>query len=112
MKGPLFKFAYDREADVMYLFKDKPRRGRPAEIGEDFILRLDATTGEVIGLTIVDFSRHFPAFRSTGKRRLPDRGTFSAYAFLAGVTPERRWPQAGVGIIFSRRARIAHRMNH
>ena len=89
-KGPQFKFAYDREADVIYLFKDKPRRGRSAEIDTDFILRLAPETGEVVGLTIVDFSRHFPAFRSTGKKRLPDRGTFSPQAFMAGVTAETR----------------------
>ena len=89
-KGPQFKFAYDREADVLYLFKDRPQRGRSAEIDEDFILRLHPKTGEVMGLTIVDFSRHFPAFRSTGKKRLPDRGTFSPQAFMAGVTTERR----------------------
>ncbi len=89
MKKLQFKFAYDREADVMYLFKDKPRRGKSTEIGEDFILRLDPTTGEVVGLTIIDFSRHFPAFPSRGKRKLPDRGTFSPQAFLAGVAAGR-----------------------
>ena len=85
MKRSEFSFAYDREADVMYLFKGKPQRAKTAEIGEDFILRLDAKTGEVVGLTIVDFSRHFPVFRSGAKRRFPDRGKFSAQAFLAGV---------------------------
>ena len=88
MKGSQFNFAHDREADVMYLFKGKPQRGKTAEIGEDFILRIDPTTGEVVGLTIVDFSRHFPAFRSAPKRRLPRRGTFSPQAFFAGVTAE------------------------
>ena len=74
----------------MYLFKGKPRRGKTAEIGEDFVLRLDPRTGEVVGLTIIDFSRHFPAFRSGGRTRLPARGTFSAQAFLAGVTEATR----------------------
>ena len=86
MKALQFNFAYDREADVMYLFKGKPQRGKTAEIGEDFILRIDPTTGEVVGVTIIDFSRHFPAFRSARKRRLPSRGTFSPQAFFARVT--------------------------
>jgi uncharacterized protein YuzE len=90
MKGAQFNFAYDRGADVMYLFKGKPRRGKTAEISEDFILRLDPKTGEVTGLTIVDFSRHFPVFRSGARRRLPDRGKFSAQAFLAGVMGSTR----------------------
>ncbi len=86
MKLSQFNFAYDLESDVMYLFKAKPRRGKSIEVSEDFIFRLDPITGEVIGLTSIDFSRHFPAFRSAGKRRLPSRGTFSPQAFFASVT--------------------------
>ncbi len=86
MKLSQVNFVHDRQSDVMYLFKAKPRRGKSIEVSEDFILRLDPITGEVIGLTIIVFSRHFPLFRSARKRRLPRRGTFSPQAFFAGVT--------------------------
>ncbi len=88
MKLSRFNFVYDRQSDVMYLFKAKPRRGKSIEISEDFILRLVPITGQVVGLTIIDLSRHFPAFRSARKRRLPRRGTFSPRAFFAGVLAE------------------------
>ena len=57
------QFHYDREADVLYLSVGRPQRAKTVEMGEDFILRLHSKTAEVIGVTIIDFSRHFPQRR-------------------------------------------------
>lgn len=67
-------FAYDREADVLYLSVGRPQKARTVEIGRDFILRLDPKTDRVIGLTIVDFSKHFAAIR----KRVPSKGNINA----------------------------------
>ena len=70
----MVKFSYDREADVMYLSLGRPQKARTVEIGRDFIVRLDPKTGRVVGLTIVDFSKHF---RAIGKN-VPLKGNFDA----------------------------------
>lgn len=70
----MVKFSYDREADVMYLCVGRPQKARTVEIGQDFILRLDPKTRRVVGLTIVDFSKHF---RTIGKN-VPPEGNFDA----------------------------------
>jgi len=72
------KFSYDHEADVMYLSVGRPQKAKTVEIGRDFVLRLDPKTERVIGLTIVDFSKHFAAI---GKK-LPPKGNFNAERLL------------------------------
>jgi len=63
------KFHYDRDADVMYFSLGIPQKAKTLEITDDFILRLNPETQEVVGLTIVDFSKHFSLFK-----KLPDEG--------------------------------------
>ncbi len=70
----MVKFSYDREADVMYVSVGRPQKARTVEIGRDFILRLDPKTDRVIGLTIVDFSKHF----RTISKNIPSKGTLDA----------------------------------
>ena len=77
------QFHYDREADVLYLSVGKPQRAKTVEIGEDFVLRLHPKTGEVIGMTIVDFTRHFPKLK-TGLK-LPVNGSFNPAQILEHV---------------------------
>ncbi|MGH9364233.1 MAG: DUF2283 domain-containing protein [Thermoanaerobaculia bacterium] len=72
------KFSYDQEADVMYLSVGRPQKAKTVEIGRDFVLRLDPKTERVIGLTIVDFSKHFAAI---GKK-VPPKGNFNAERLL------------------------------
>ncbi|MBZ0302819.1 MAG: DUF2283 domain-containing protein [Anaerolineae bacterium] len=50
---------YDREADVLYLSIGEPRRAISREIGDDVLLRIDAETETVIGLTIMNLSTRF-----------------------------------------------------
>lgn len=52
----LMRVGYDREADVLYLSIGSPRPAVSRELGDDVLLRLDAVTGEVVGLTILNLS--------------------------------------------------------
>lgn len=78
------QFHYDREADVLYLSVGKPQRAKTIEMGEDFILRLHPKTGEVVGVTIIDFSRHFPQL-NPAQLRLPVNGSFDPGRLLEQV---------------------------
>ena len=60
MEENTFTYSYDREADVMYLSIGQPQKAKTIELTDDFLLRLSPQTREVVGLTIIDFSRHFP----------------------------------------------------
>jgi len=64
------KFHYDEEADVAYFSVGKPKKAKTIELADDFILRLDPETQEVVGLTVIDFSKHFSVF----KGRFPVEG--------------------------------------
>ena len=54
-----FKILYDKEADVLYVSLGHPKFTDYVELDDDFILRLDPETKEVVGFTIVDFATHF-----------------------------------------------------
>jgi uncharacterized protein YuzE len=75
------QFHYDREADVLYLSIGKPQKAKTIEIGEDFVLRLHPKSGQVVGVTIINFSRHFPQLRP-GRSGLPTNGSFNAARLL------------------------------
>ncbi len=62
-------FHCDREVDVMYFSLGMPKKAKTLELANDFILRLHPETQEVVGLTIVDFSKHFSIFKE-----LPEEG--------------------------------------
>ncbi|MCI0711281.1 MAG: DUF2283 domain-containing protein [Chloroflexi bacterium] len=57
-KDKLMNLSYDAEADVLYLSIGEPRPAISREIGEDILLRLDPTTGAVVGLTIFNLAAH------------------------------------------------------
>jgi uncharacterized protein YuzE len=48
---------YDEEADVLYISFGEPRPAEGLDIGDGTILRVDPKTDEVIGLTLLDFSK-------------------------------------------------------
>ncbi len=54
--GTLMQLAYDQEADVLYLSVGDPRPAISREIGDDVLLRVDAETGQVVGLTVLNLS--------------------------------------------------------
>jgi len=51
---------YDRAADVMYFYFDHPCKAKAVELNDDFLLRLDPVTEEVVGMTVISFSLRFP----------------------------------------------------
>ena len=75
------QFHYDREADVLYLSLGRPQRAKTVEMGQDFILRLHPKTAEVVGTTIIDFSRHFPQLKPA-QLKLPVNGSFDPVRLL------------------------------
>lgn len=74
------EFHYDKEADVMYFSLGMPKKAKTLEITDDFVLRLDPETQEVVGLTIVDFSKHFSVLK-----KLPDQGYITPDEMLKEV---------------------------
>lgn len=52
-------FSYDRQADVLYVSKGHPEFTDYVEIDNNVILRLDPTTKQVVGFTIIDFAGRF-----------------------------------------------------
>ncbi|HEY7320821.1 MAG TPA: DUF2283 domain-containing protein [Candidatus Binatia bacterium] len=75
------QFHYDREADVLYLSIGKPQKAKTIEIGEDFVLRLHPKSAQVLGMTIINFSKHFPQLRP-GRYDLPTDGSFNPARLL------------------------------
>lgn len=75
------QFHYDREADVLYLSVGRPQKAKTIETGEDFVLRLHPKTGQVVGMTIINFSKHFPQL-PLGRANLPTNGSFNAARLL------------------------------
>jgi len=53
------KFSYDRESDVLYSYIDKPRPAFGEEEESGIIIRYDMTTNEIVGFTIINYSRRF-----------------------------------------------------
>ena len=78
------QFHYDREADVLYLSVGKPQKAKSVEMGDDFVLRLHPKTAEVVGLTIIDFSKHFPQLDPT-HIKLPTEGSFDPAKILEQI---------------------------
>lgn len=70
MQRKTLRYHYDREADVMYFYFDRPQKAKTIELAADFLLRLDPITEETVGITVISFSRHFPFLRG----HVPDEG--------------------------------------
>jgi len=84
------QFHYDREADVLYLSVGRPQRAKTVEIGGDFILRLHPKTTRVVGVTIIDFSKHFPQLNQA-QFKVPVNGSFDPVRVLEqAITPHAR----------------------
>jgi len=48
---------YDAEADVLYVSFGKPKKAEGIDIGDRTILRVDPETGQIVGITILDFKK-------------------------------------------------------
>jgi uncharacterized protein YuzE len=51
---------YDEERDVLYASVGPPRRAVSDEVDDDIWLRYCPPSPTVVGITIVNFRRHFP----------------------------------------------------
>ncbi|MDX1579363.1 MAG: DUF2283 domain-containing protein [Gemmatimonadota bacterium] len=58
MKAPrehgTLDWEYDSDADVLYLSVGSPRPAIGIDVGDGLIVRYDETTGEILGLTVLD----------------------------------------------------------
>ena len=60
MKRKELIFGYDKEVDVLYISLGTPRKGMQyLELNNNQILRVDPKTKEIVGITIMDFSKQF-----------------------------------------------------
>ena len=50
---------YDKEGDVLYLTIGEPQEAISKEMDNDVLLRVHPETGEVVGLTILNFVTRF-----------------------------------------------------
>jgi uncharacterized protein YuzE len=55
----VYSISYDQEADVLYFNLSKGQKGYAQEIDSGVYARYDATTHELVGLTILNFSKKF-----------------------------------------------------
>ncbi len=70
---------YDSEADVLYIiFKEKAGPSEYSENAYGVVVRVSRTTGEVVGLTIPQFSRR----AEVGEIRIDEIGNIAATARL------------------------------
>lgn len=50
---------YDQEADVLYISYGKPKPAISVEVNEGDLVRVDAYTDKVVGITIIDFKKRY-----------------------------------------------------
>ena len=66
-------FSYDKDGDVLDIFIGKPQKAVSKEISEDFFIRMEPKTKEIIGFMVLNFEKRF------GKKKpesLPILGNF------------------------------------
>jgi uncharacterized protein YuzE len=51
---------YDDEVDVLYASRGAPQPAASIEVTDDVLLRYVPSTPKVVGITIVNFLKHFP----------------------------------------------------
>ena len=68
---------FDEEGDVLDITFGKPRKAVAKELKNDIAIRVDPKTGEIVGITILNFVRRFREKRKTEKIELPARVTIT-----------------------------------
>lgn len=53
------RLSYDKAADVLYVSFGAPQEAVSEETGDGMLLRRHPATGEVVGVTILDFEKRF-----------------------------------------------------
>ena len=67
-------FAYDKEGDILDISLGQPKGAISEEISEDFFVRLEPKTKQILGFMILNFERKFG--RSHKAEILPIVGDF------------------------------------
>lgn len=57
---------YDRKGDVLYISVGSPREAISKETGDDILIRMDPTTQEIVGFTILNFTERFSDVQEVG----------------------------------------------
>lgn len=57
------KISYDKDADTLYLSLGSPKRAVCETLDNGVVIRRERKTNKVIGLTVVDFERHFSKYK-------------------------------------------------
>lgn len=60
----MMQIFYDKLGDVLFLTVGDPRPAVSEEAGDDILLRVDEKTGEVVGITILNFSSRFSSLQA------------------------------------------------
>lgn len=51
------RFAYDKEGDILDISVGTPREAISNEIADDFFVRIDPRTNEIVGFSILNFEK-------------------------------------------------------
>ncbi len=70
MEGKIM-FWFDKKGDVLDISIGKPQKALSKEVGEDVIVRMDPKTKEVVGFTILNFTKRFKNLKRTKRIDLP-----------------------------------------
>ena len=70
MEGKIM-FWFDKEGDVLDISIGKPKKAVSKEVGEDVIVRMSPKNKEVVGFTILNFTKRFENLKKAGKIDLP-----------------------------------------
>lgn len=57
--GKELRFSYDHDGDILEIFKGKPREAISKDAGDDIWMKIDPETEEVLGFTIISFTKRF-----------------------------------------------------
>ena len=69
-------FWFDREGDVLDISIGKPRKAVSREIGGDIVVRMEPKKKEVVGFTILNFTKRFERLKEAEKINIPLKARF------------------------------------
>jgi uncharacterized protein YuzE len=84
---PSWDLDYDAEVDVLYASRGAPQPAASLEVIDDVLLRYVPPHPEVVGITIVNFVKHFPNVKAE---------PFQAYATAVLEELFRKYPTVAV----------------
>jgi len=79
-------FYYDKEGDVLDISVDETREAISEEISEDFFVRKDPKTNEIVGFMILNFGNRFQKLvRLVGRRRININKKMTGWPLLRSI---------------------------